>query len=196
MYSYAHDCGVFGGDQKYTKVITTPTHEQEFSLKVPTASAGGEILLSSKDTAALSTRKLELKDDYGKLEVMSGTVTYDITYGTGSVKISLADTTAPTTSPYVELTTAGIVLHPGTTGAVGSVYLGGSEPASGQQLVTKSYIDLLFKNHMHLTTSPGAPTSPPTAEPATAGLIASLEGLAEAGLANPAKIYTYQTKGE
>jgi len=134
MYAYAHDCGVFAGDQKYTKLITTLTHEQEFSLKVPAASAGGEILISSKDTAALNTRKLELKDDYGKLEVVSGAVTYDITFGSGSVKVSLADATSPT-SPYIELTTAGIVLHPGSLGAEGSVYLGGT--SAGQRLVTE-----------------------------------------------------------
>ena len=193
MYSYFQEAAVSAtGGQTYTKLITTPTHEQEFSLKVPTGSAGGEILLSSKDTATLSTRKLELKDDYGKLEVVSGTVAYDITYGTGSVKISLADTTAPSTSPYIELTTAGIILHPGSGGAAGSVYLGGT--STGQRLVTEGWVTSIFKNHMHLTTSPGAPTSPPSAEPATSGLMGTFETMVALG--NPANIYTNQTKGE
>jgi len=47
---------------------------------------------------------------------------------------------------------------------------------------------------MHLTTSPGVPTSPPSAEPATSGLISTLGGLVVLG--NPANVFTHQTKGE
>lgn len=57
-----------------------------------------------------------------------------------------------------------------TVGADGTVTLKTTDGANillggqgkEQQLVTKSWVDLVFKNHIHPTTSPGAPTLVPT----------------------------------
>jgi len=71
-----------------------------------------------------------------------------------SINISIKDA-ADTGS--VELTTSGITINAGTN-PTNKIKLGGS--GGEQQLVTKSWVTNIFKNHMHPTAATGPPSIP------------------------------------
>ncbi len=116
-----------------------------------------------------------VKNDSVTLQIVVGGLVekkYKIKLGTESIKISVdkgapSDYIDPITS--IELTDAGEIL------------LGGS--GQEQQLVTKSWVDLMFANHMHPTAAPGPP-SPPIPLP-----VVELPD-------NPVGVFTQQTKAE
>lgn len=82
--------------------------------------------------------------------------TFLVKFIENSVEISL--TTSDTAhSPSIKMSNAGFEINPGSGNMdSGNIKIGGG--AGLQELATKAFIETIFKNHIHPTTSPGAPT--------------------------------------
>lgn len=124
-----------------------------------------------------------VSDDTVNWQFQSGTSTYNLQFTNGKVVISSADTLLATETATIELTPGGIVLNPG---AFGTVSLGGNQ--MGQQLVTKSFVDMIFTTHTHPTAAPGPP-SPPIPIPLPGNGLPTV-------LDSPTNCVTHSTKGE
>jgi hypothetical protein len=109
-----------------------------------------------------SHESIVMNKDNFTIEVKSDTATYTIAMNDGKIVISLKGG-SDKVSPCITLSNDGkIVVNPGTgNSTTDSIYLGGVT-ANGQHLVTESWVKMLFDTHFHQTTTPGAPTLPPT----------------------------------
>jgi len=102
---------------------------------------------------------------------------------TGGKVIIESKGSAATDNASVEITPGGITLNPGLTGLIN---LGGT--GMEQQLVTKSWIDMVFATHMHPSAAPGPPTPPvPMPMPGNGAPTAA---------DSPVNCVTHSTKGE
>jgi len=108
--------------------------------------------------------------------------TFLVKFIENSVEISLTTSDAAH-SPSIKMSNEGFEINPGS-GNMDSdnIIIGGG--AGPQYLVTKSFIDSIFKNHIHPTAGPGAPTLPP--------IEISVPQVADSA----ANTYTMQIKGE
>lgn len=96
-----------------------------------------------------------------KMDIRLGNTHYIVNFTSSGVKITL-DTGDVTTSSFIEMTPGKIQVAPaGSDGHTQgeSIILG--EGTGPQALVTKAFLDMVFKNHIHPTAGPGAPTLPP-----------------------------------
>jgi hypothetical protein len=108
--------------------------------------------------------------------------TFLVKFIENSVEISLTTSDAAH-SPSIKMSNAGFEINPGEGNMdSGNIKIGGG--AGLQELATKSFIDLIFKNHIHPTAGPGAPTLPPIDIP--------VPQVADSA----ANTYTMQIKGE
>jgi len=130
-----------------------------------------------------STEKTEeFNSQLHKMEIKLGGNTFLVNFDSSGVKISL-DTGSVPNNPYIKMSNAGFEFNPGQGNQDSdNIVIGGD--AGPQYLVTKSFIDLIFTNHIHPTAGPGAPTLPPT--PITVPQV----------IDSPANTYTMQIKGE
>lgn len=114
-----------------------------------------------------------------KEEVTLGNKVFKIIFNSsGEIKIELSN---EQNSPSITLNGDGIFITPGSLGE--KIFLGEGEGL--QSLVTKQWVETIFKNHIHPTTGIGTPTAPPIPLPEIPVIINS-----------PVNIFTYKIKGE
>jgi hypothetical protein len=105
------------------------------------------------------------KDNFNINIIVSKTISYTFTMAAGDISIKL--NTGDTKATKIQMTKEGkINIDPGTSKSPDAIMIGGS--SIEQALVTKSWIDMMFNNHIHPTTGPGAPTLPPVPIPIVA----------------------------
>lgn len=126
-----------------------------------------------------TTSKETLTAQEYKVEVTLGNKVFKIIFNSsGEIKIELSN---EQNSPSITLNGDGIFITPGSLGE--KIFLGEGEGL--QSLVTKQWVETIFKNHIHPTTGIGTPTAPPIPLPEIPVIINS-----------PANIFTYKIKGE
>lgn len=116
---------------------------------------------SFKDASSTNDNWIKLGDDLAEISVKKGANTYSITMTGEKINIELK---GATDTQSVLMDGATITVNCGNA-PTSKVVLGGS--GMEQQLVTKSWVDMLFATHMHPTAAPGPP-SPPIPAPAVA----------------------------
>lgn len=100
------------------------------------------------------TSTMTLASDLAEINVTAGDNTYNIKLNGATIDITL--TTADETQK-ITMDGTSIILNEGAAPSQ-KIYLG--DTGMGQQLVTKSFIDLIFATHMHPTAAPGPPSPP------------------------------------
>lgn len=92
--------------------------------------------------------------DKAAIKVTTKKNTYLLQMNAGAINISIEDSAD---SGSIALTTSGITINAGTN-PTNLIKIGGS--GSEQELVTKSWVTNIFKNHMHPTAATGPPSMP------------------------------------
>jgi hypothetical protein len=98
---------------------------------------------------------VKIGDDIAEIVIDKVPNKYTFSMTATSLKIEIA---GAVDTQSIEMTGSDILINTGAT-PTNSITIGGS--GSEQQLVTKSWLDMIFATHIHPTTAPGAPTLPP-----------------------------------
>lgn len=173
-YFYSKILNKQNGQEKYSLVESyTSKDDGTYSLIRKSEPLVSESLIMKKGTILLDATpsatkqyKLTLGDENSVvLEFKDSTKSGSITFSNDGIIIESKE--GPKSSQLI-MKNGSVYLKPGYIGspaAAGSESVTLGSDSGGQELVTKSWLNMVFANHFHASGGPGSPTSPPMALP-------------------------------